>query len=221
MLIIFDLDDTLIDTSGCITPVKLEHALSKMVSVGLHVGSYEQSLETLKRLDTATLSAAETLEEFIELIDADKKFLDIGIQEVYGEIPSDISIFPLDQVCEILQELSEFHQLAMVSKGKSEQQLYKLKSAGIDSAIFSKIILSEEDDKKPYYQMILEELGFAPKQTLVCGDRVKRDLMPAKELGCFTVQMQWGRGLAEVAKPKEVDFVIKKMGQIKEVIERL
>lgn len=221
MLIIFDLDDTLVDTSGCITPVKLEHALSKMVDAGLTVGRYEEALETLKRLDRATSSAAETLEEFIELIDADKKYLTIGVQEVYGEIPSDLPIFPLDQVCEILNELSEFHELALVSKGKPEQQLFKLKSAGIDSTIFSKIKLSEEDDKKPHYRIILEELGFAPRQTLVCGDRVTRDLAPAKELGCFTVQMQWGRGLAEAAKSKEVDFVIKKMSQIKEVIKQL
>jgi putative hydrolase of the HAD superfamily len=220
-LIIFDLDDTLVDTSGCITPVKLEHALSKMIEAGLAVGRYDQALETLKRLDQATLSAAETLEEFIEMIDADKKYLTIGIQEVYGEIPSDLPIFPLDQVCEILNELSEFHELALVSKGKPEQQLFKLKSAGIDSTIFSKIKLSEEDDKKPHYKMILDELGFAPKQTLVCGDRVKRDLVPAKELGCVTVQMQWGRGLSEAAKSKDVDFVIKKMSQIKEVIEQL
>ena len=32
MLIIFDLDDTLIDTTGSITPVKLEQALTKMVA---------------------------------------------------------------------------------------------------------------------------------------------------------------------------------------------
>jgi putative hydrolase of the HAD superfamily len=221
LLIIFDLDDTLIDTSGCITPVNLEHAIEKMVESGLSVGNYEAALETLKRLDTATESASETLLEFIEMIDADKKFFEIGEKEVYGPIPADIPIFPLDQAAEILTELSEFHQLALVSKGKPDQQLFKLKSAGIDSTIFSKMIVTEEGDKKPHYKTILEELGFAPSQTLVCGDRIKRDLTPAKELGCVTVHMQWGRGLSSSGGSKDVDFAIKKMGQIKEVITKV
>lgn len=48
MLIIFDLDDTLIDTSGCITHFKLEDALNAMVSQGLPVVDFRESLHLLK-----------------------------------------------------------------------------------------------------------------------------------------------------------------------------
>ena len=74
MLIIFDLDDTLIDTSGSITPVKLEQALAKMVEAGLQVGDFQESLTILKRLDIATESASQTLLEFLEIINGDKKY---------------------------------------------------------------------------------------------------------------------------------------------------
>ena len=224
MLIIFDLDDTLIDTTGSITPIKLEQALTKMVEAGLQAGDFQEALAILKRLDTATESASQTLLEFLEIINADKKYFDIGHAELYGPLSQDFPVYPLDQALEILSELSSEHQIALVSMGKRDQQLLKLKNAGIDSTIFSKILISEDRDKKPHYKTILDELGFAPSQTLVCGDRVKRDLSPAKELGCITVHMQWGRGLSSLlsALPhfiaRDVDYAIKKLSQIKDIL---
>ena len=224
MLIIFDLDDTLIDTTGSITPVKLEQALSKMVEAGLQVGDFQEALTILKRLDTAAESASQTLLEFLEITNADKKFYEIGHAEVYGPLPQDFPVYALDQAIELLVDLSLEHQLALVSMGSPTQQRLKLKNAGIDSTIFSKICISEDRDKKPYYKTILDELGFAPSQTLVCGDRVKRDLSPAKELGCITVHMQWGRGLSSLlsALPhyiaRDVDHVIKKLSEIKDIL---
>lgn len=218
MLIIFDLDDTLIDTTGSITPVKLEQALVKMVEAGLEIGNFEEALDILKRLDTAAESGSQTLLEFLEITNADKKYFEIGQAELYGQLSSDFPIYPLDQALEVLEELGAQHQLALVSMGKPDQQLLKLKNAGIDSTIFSKIIISEDRDKKPHYKTILDELGFAPLQTVVCGDRVGRDLLPAKELGCITVQMQWGRGLNSTHSPRDVDYAIRKLSQIKDII---
>jgi putative hydrolase of the HAD superfamily len=217
-LIIFDLDDTLIDTTGSITPVKLEQALVKMVEAGLEIGNFEDALDILKRLDTATESASQTLLEFLEITNGDKKYFDIGKAEVYGHLPSDFPVFPLDQALEVLGELAEQHQLALVSMGRPDQQMLKLKNAGIDSTIFSKMIISEDPDKKPHYKTILDELGFTPTQTLVCGDRIGRDLTPAKELGCITVQMQWGRGLNSTYSPRDVDYAIRKLSQIKDIL---
>jgi len=224
LLIIFDLDDTLIDTTGSITPVKLELALTKMVEAGLQVGDVQEALAILKRLDIATESASQTLLEFLEIVNGERKYFDIGHAEVYGPLPPDFPVYALDEALDVLSELSSGHQLALVSMGKPEQQLLKLKNAGIDSTIFSKILISEDQDKKPHYKAILEELGFAPSQTLVCGDRVKRDLSPAKELGCITVHMQWGRGLSCLlsALPhfiaRDVDYAIKKLSQIKDIL---
>ncbi|HEX2579733.1 MAG TPA: HAD family hydrolase [Rhabdochlamydiaceae bacterium] len=224
MLIIFDLDDTLIDTTGSITPIKLEQALSKMVEAGLQIGDFQEALAILKRLDTAAESASQTLLEFLEIINADKKFYQIGHAEVYGPLPQDFPVYPVEHAIDLLSDLSLEHQLALVSMGSPAQQRLKLKNAGIDSTIFSKICISEDRDKKPHYKTILDELGFAPSQTLVCGDRVKRDLSPAKELGCITVQMQWGRGLSSLlsALPhyiaRDVDHVIKKLSEIKDIL---
>lgn len=220
MLIIFDLDDTLIDTSGTITPIKLELALRKMVDAGMKVGDFGVALQTLKRIDLAAESASQSLLEFVELIDADKHFFEIGEKEVYGPLNATIPIFPLDDVIEVLEELREIHQLALVSKGDRDQQLFKMKSAGIDSTIFSKIIISEKGEKKVDYKTILDELAVSPSQTVVCGDRVRRDLTPAKELGCTTVLMKWGRGL-NAPKSDDVDHTIKKIDEIRQIIKNV
>lgn len=223
MLIIFDLDDTLIDTSGCITPVKLEMALTCMIEAGLPVLDPSSAIQLLRRLDAASTSARDTLSEFLEILGAEERFFQIGVEVVYGDLPEEISVFPLEQAVEILVELKECHQLALVSIGEPEQQMAKMKKAGIDSTMFSKIVISQSRDKKLHYQAIVEELGFAPQETIVLGDRIAVDLSPAKELGYKTVQMRWGRGLNHPMTPSktDVDFTITELRQIREIISVL
>jgi putative hydrolase of the HAD superfamily len=221
LLIIFDLDDTLIDTTGSITPIQLERALHTMIEAGLQVGCFKKALETLKRMDLSSPSASQTLKEFLELVDGDPALLSIGEKIVYGDLPEDLVVDPLEHAEQVLDYLKEHYPLALVSMGKPHRQLLKMKNAGLDSTVFSKIVISEREDKKPSYQEVLEELNVAPARTLVCGDRIKRDLKPAKELGCTTIQMQWGRGLCNKETSSDVDFTIRRLSQIKEIIEKL
>jgi FMN phosphatase YigB (HAD superfamily) len=222
-LIIFDLDDTLIDTSGCITPIQLEKALKEMDREGLQIPEGLEALDLLTRLDAVAESAREAISEFVEIIGADKRFYEIGCRAVYHEISNDFTVFALENAYEILNLLKQNHQLALVSVGVEHQQLLKMKKAGIDSTLFSKIIISRERDKKPHYSAIMEELGFQASDVLVCGDRVEIDLAPAKELGIKTVHMQWGRGanpFLTYSKDK-VDFEITELTQIREIIAAL
>jgi putative hydrolase of the HAD superfamily len=219
LLIIFDLDDTLIDTSGCITPVKLEDALVRMMGEGLVIPDFQEAIESLKQIDRASESAQSTLSEFLEILDADPRFLDIGVQEIYYHLSPDIPVSVLDGALRMLSDLGQSHQLALVTTGKEAQQYNKMKKAGIDSAIFSKIVVSETGSKKPHYQAIMDELGYEPASVIVCGDRIGRDLVPGRELGCRTVHVQWGRGLGSTGKKGDVDYSISHLGRLKEIIE--
>jgi FMN phosphatase YigB (HAD superfamily) len=221
LLIIFDLDDTLIDTSGCITHFKLEDALNAMVCEGLVVSDFFQTLELLRRLNSTSDSARSAIAEFVEILGADKKFFSIAVKEVYENIPSDLPIFPLEGAIEMLAELGGQHQLALVTIGNPTLQMDKMKKAGIDSRIFSKIIVTEEKNKKLYYQMIMDELGYSPSEVLVCGDRVPLDLVPARELGLKTVKIQWGRGLNSAGYKGEVDYCISELKELKSIVNSL
>ncbi len=223
MLIIFDLDDTLIDTSGCITPVQLESALQHMMRAGLPISDENEALDLLKRLDQTADSARHSLSEFLDIMDGKEQFYSIGEETIYGGFPEDIVILTLDDVPEILNELKDQHQLALVTVGKKDLQLKKMEKAGIDSSIFSKIIVSEDRNKKPHYETIIEELRFTPKETIVCGDRVNIDLTPAKELGCKTIHMRWGRGNSHhgTASKADVDFAVTKFKHIRDIVANL
>ncbi len=224
MLIIFDLDDTLIDTSGCITHYKLEDALNLMVNQGLQVPDLNGSLDLLRRLNHTAESARRALSEFIEILGADKKFYEMGVKEIYQNISPDLPIYPLEGALELLTHLSEHHQLALVTIGDTAQQMNKMEKAGIDSLIFSKIAVCEDRNKKPHYQVIMDELGYLPSEVIVCGDRVALDLAPARELGCKTVQMRWGRGLSAPSVPSvmgfkgEVDYCISELKELKGIV---
>ncbi len=221
MLIIFDLDDTLIDTSGCITHFKLEDTLNTMVHEGLAIPDFSEALELLRRLNSTSDSARSAIAEFVEILGVDKKFFEIGVKEVYEHIPSDLPVFPLDGAIEMLTELSCQHQLALVTIGKPMLQMDKMKKAGIDSRIFSKIAVTEEKNKKPHYQMIMDELGYGPTEVLVCGDRIPLDLVPARELGLKTVRIQWGRGLNSSGYKGEVDYCISELKELKSIVNSL
>jgi putative hydrolase of the HAD superfamily len=221
LFIIFDLDDTLIDTSGCITPVKLEKALQCMVEEGLELGDFQKGLEQLLSLDRKSESAKSALEEFMEINDFDSKFLPLALHEVYSSFSEEIPVFAVEDAVEVLANLSYDHKMAIISIGKPELQMWKLKKAGIDSSLFCKIIVLEEKNKKKYYEELIQELNLSPSDVIVCGDRIPVDLAPAKQLGCKTIHMKKGRGLHSVGSEREVDFTITHLSQISKVLAEI
>ena len=97
-----------------------------------------------------------------------------------------------------------------------------MKNAGIDSTIFSKIVISEKEDKKVFYQEILEELEHIPSGNNCMWRQKPARSCTCQELGCSTIQMQWGRGLIFIRiLLQHVDYQIRRLSQIKEIIENL
>lgn len=220
MLIIFDLDDTLIDTSGCITPVKLADALKVMREEGLSLPDWGNAEEMILRLDEGKASAKETLIEFLEIHGADKRFLEIGLKEIYDNPVLEMPIFPVDGALGVLRELKRDHELAIVTVGYRERQLLKMEKAGLDRTLFCKIIATESPNKKLHYEAISQEVGAEAEDVLVLGDRVAIDLTPAKELGFRTVHFQHGRGRNHIEPKRDIDFTITHLQELKEIIER-
>ena len=192
-----------------------------MVSNGLSLSNFEGALGLLRRLNASAESARAALSEFIEIEGIDPSYFEIGIQEIYDKPFFELPIFPLEGALEILSELSGIHQLALVTVGKEVLQMEKLKKAGIDSSLFSKIAISEQRDKKLHYQRIVEQLGYSPSEVVVCGDRVSVDLLPARELGFKTIHMQWGRGAIQPSSQEGIDYQITALHEVKGIINSL
>jgi FMN phosphatase YigB (HAD superfamily) len=191
-----------------------------MIQAGLEIFDFNHALQQLLRLDRCAESGHRALSEFLEIIGAPQGFLEIALKEVYETSCLDIRIDPTEGALEVLQELALHHELAIVTIGKQEQQMEKMKNAGIDSTIFSKIIVCEGPNKGPSYQAVVEMLGVSGVDVVVCGDRITTDLSPAKSLGFKTVHVRWGRGLNSVGPRSDVDYSITKLADIKEFIFR-
>ena len=219
MLIIFDLDDTLIDTSGSIVPGLLKNALQAMQKKGLQFSNFDQTYRHLLQFDRNHFSTRHALLEFLEIYEAPEACFEAAIDEVY-EHPSYSTIQPLDEAIETLETLAESYQLALVSKGKEKLQKEKMKRAKIPVKLFTYLCFCE-GSKKFFYQSIGKEIGISPSQVLVCGDRISNDLTPAKELGYKTVQIKWGRGLGNTGLKKHVDYTILHLRELDPIIEQL
>ena len=222
MLIIFDLDDTLIDTSAYLTPSKLQKILAGMINEGYFLGGSTQALEDLLYFNKTESSSGVALKRFSEQYGIDSKRCAVALKELYDTLPDPGSVRPVSGAMEVLQELSKEGALAVVSIGNEEQQLFKLEKAGIPLSLFYKIFVLEEKNKKKYYLLLIEEMKIDPKQVIVCGDRISIDLIPAKEIGCCTVHMERGRGLNEPSSAKEqVDFSIKELSELVEICAKI
>ncbi len=196
MLIVFDIDDTLVDTTRSITRPLWKTVLQAMEKKGLSVKDSAKALFHLWALDQNTASSSETLHLFLSFYKKDPSFHKIGM-EVLSKIPYEkLSIKAVPSALEGLKKLRKRYELALVSCGNPVLQKNKLEKVKIPLTYFSKICISEEKDKTRAYQSLLEWKGLPPGEICVVGDRVMVDLKPAKELGMLTVHMKWGRGKA-------------------------
>lgn len=207
MLVLFDLDDTLIETSRCLTPLYLRMACDAM---GLK-GTFEE----LTQINEKALSSRIALREFWSRYSDQEEILQAGLEALKTALPADAKIDLVPGAQEVLDALQVHHTLALVTAGHPQLQLQKMEKAGIQPEQFSKIIVSTHSSKKLDYQKVLSELNFDPSEAVVCGDRVEFDLKPAKELGIYTVHFQNGRGNSE--SNESVDLTIKTLKELQEV----
>lgn len=218
MLLIFDLDDTLVNTWGCCIELKLKLALETMISAGLDVVDKEESLKRLLEINRKSTNAREALQKFLSEIGG-LQYLDVGVKANYG--PAEMPVKTLLGAVEVLKELKNGNILTLVSHGVEEEQLRKMKSAGISKELFSEIIITNNYDKQEEYQKLLKRFSYSPSQAIVCGDKFKTDLLPAKRLGIKTVHMAWGRGKIFPPKREEVDYMIKSLKELLLIVENL
>ena len=213
-LIIFDLDDTLIDTWNCFLPVELKGALLAMIQEGLVVEDVEKAFTLLMEINGKSPDGTSAIRKFLQKIGADERFLDVAIQSYYHCSHSDFKITPLPGVVETLPVLKKRYALALVSRGIERIQRLKVDKAGIDAKLFSDVIVTLNYDKGDAYQKLLLKQKCLPREALVVGDKYDSDLLPAKKLGMATVFMNHGRGKVFPPKKGEVDFMIHRLEEL-------
>lgn len=214
MLIIFDLDDTLIDTSGSITPHKLQEALRRMWNGR---GDFALEFHEISEINRRVPKTPQAIEEYGRKKGIAVSLIEEAIQLLYTPLPENFPIACTPNAKEILSYYAARYPIALVTGGHPPFQLDKLKKAGIEPAIFSKIAIPEDSIKKPFYRDFAKEFLAAPSDVWVCGDRIPMDLLPAHELKFKTVHMRWGRGLQSGGEPW-IDYSISQLTELRNII---
>lgn len=217
MLIIFDLDDTLIDTSGSITPSRIHEIITYFVQKGL-VTSFDRGYQEFCQLNEKVITLSDALTIYVEALGGSSSLIEAA-KEIYNNPHLSMDIKTLPHAAEVLDRLQKKYKLALLSYGKEQMQLSKLEKSGLSQSFFQKIVICNERNKKPYYKEILDSLDVSPNETIVCGDRVVYDLLPAKQLGCHTIHMRWGRGKVPQDSEEFVDRQVNNLEECYQVVE--
>lgn len=221
MLLIFDLDDTLIETTALITPSRLRNALKRMIEGGLKVEAYDTALSMMYRLDSTARSSKHSLSEFIELYAGDDELFEMAKEEVYHAPLLDDICEPSEKVNDILNGLAKDHILAIVTMGDPTIQREKVKRFGIDEELFYDIIVTSEKNKGIHYSRLAERCGYSFSEVVVIGDRVEIDLKDAIALGCISIHIRQGRGANYRGSIENIDYTIYDLSELLDIMKSI
>lgn len=162
---------------------------------------FAAELDALQEINRRVPKTPQAIEEYAAIHRIDLKKVSRAIGTLSDPLPEDFLISCTPNAKEILKYYASRCPIALVTGGHPPFQLEKLKKAGIEPSIFSKIAIPEDSIKQPYYREFAKEFLATPEEVWVCGDRIPMDLKPAHELGFNTVHMRWGRGLQMKTEP--------------------
>lgn len=217
MWIIFDLDDTLIDTSGSITPFALRQALEAIEESEAPFGDFESAYRELLDLNATSVSSRQALALFGARRTLPAPSIDAALKWL-SDPQCWHSIAPVKGASALLHRLTARHHLALVTRGEERVQRQKMELAGIDVQLFKKCYFCPDSAKKKSYELFALETGAVAENVWVCGDRIAFDLSPAKALGYHTVQLKWGRGLRETGLKSDVDYTIYHLDELETLL---
>ena len=202
--LIFDLDNTLYDFS------KVWKISNKLVFEYLEydkLTSYEEFFKLYKSVNNKLVK--EVLKGNLKIIELRNKRLMLTLEQFglnltvedcnfYYEKQFEFileSITPDKDVNLKIRQLQEKYNMIVLTNGKSYEQRLKLKKLGLEN-IFKLYISGETHISKPKEKAfinVLESEGLSVDETMMVGDSLYHDIVPAKKLGLKTclVEKKW------------------------------
>jgi FMN phosphatase YigB (HAD superfamily) len=218
-LVIFDLDDCLIDTWNASFPESIKDAINAMINQGLEIKDFNRAVKRLNEINNESKNSAEAITKYLDEIRGSvKKYMEHGKKAIhYFDLEGKIK--PIPGALEVINELYELGiDIVIVTKGEEERQMKKICNAGIEIDKIDKILTVNDYNKTTPYKKILSEFGYLASEALVVGDRYETDLIPASNLGMKTAWIPWGRGKIFVPEKTEVDYILNGIKDISNII---
>ena len=190
-----------------------------MIKAGLPISSRDTYWNSLIEIDNTAQSGKATFEKFCSKYHLPPRFHDIAIQEYYSGMDN-IPLKLVPGALDCLAKLRFKHTLILVTMGVEEDQYKKMIRVGINPEWFETIIITHHYDKAIHYKHILNSLHVPSSNIVVCGDKFKTDLLPALELGMWTIHIQWGRGL-EAEYTQSPHYIVSTLENVPLIIDEI
>ncbi len=223
--ILFDIDDTLIDTSG-FSNIARNASIDALILGGLSTNR-EKIESELKRIIFEYGSNASNhfniLLEELKIPKEDRSRLISYALVAYHN--AKIILHPIPDVPSTLMKLKEKnYKLYAASEGLSIKQWEKLIRSGIDRHIehaFMTEDLSVKTKNSEFYKHILSKLNLEAKECLMIGDRIEKDIVPAKECGLNTIHVLTGRYNNNGVRCEESDYTVSNLSEIIDILPKI
>jgi len=229
-LVIFDLDDTLIDTSHVYYMAR-KSFLDVLAEAGVDPG---ESLEVFEDIDSENtlrfgfvperygLSMKQTVHRLCSSSrrefgrDLDRKI------EWCGRIVLDTYPELIEGARELLEWVSRRFRIALLTRGVFDLQMRKLEKAGLRQ-YFERVEVTDAKDAH-LFRALIQEMGQTASETWVVGDTIKSDVNPGLEAGARCILFHyshptyvWRQEYGEEAKG--LFYRASSLAEVREILE--
>jgi len=198
-LLVFDLDDTLLDTTALFTRIK-QRFFEHLVRAGLNQQQIETEYERIDETNIARfgyisertiISLRETMESLypqhgIPFSQPDLEILatvgSSGLYEVPGLMPYAASL---------LSWCKERFRLALLTRGSISYQQVKLQVSGLGSSFESAKVVPAKSETA--FAELLRSLNVPPSRAVSIGDSARFDIVPALSIGMRAIHVRYSR----------------------------
>ncbi|MEM1689369.1 MAG: HAD-IA family hydrolase [Candidatus Hadarchaeales archaeon] len=224
--VLFDIDDTIYDHKEWLAGAFLKVGELLESLFGLN---RKEVRDILLQLTEKYTSAAGNLFNLLLRqigLPEEEKLIKRIIESFYSYMPDRLTPYPA--MYEVLKTLKQMgKKLGIVSDGRRDVQLQKLKALGLEG-FFDVVVISDEygrEKRKPNtfpYELALKKLGVEAKCAVYVGDNPNKDFIGAKKLGMRTIRLLMGEyANVRTSIELEADFSVRNPIEILSVLDRI
>lgn len=215
-VIVFDLDDTIIDTfSLLITPLERK-AAKKMVEAGF-LNLKEKNLSDFL-LDLRKKHPSSMEEKIAELNPGINTEILNARRAVFSKISlNNIKVNPA--VISMLRKLRRYYKIYLLSEGNQKFQKDKIERLELKKIFDGIFIVRNAYEKEKTIASLIRKLNLKASNCLVVGNRMDSEIRAGNKLGTQTVWVKKGEGCLGVGeKTWEPDFTIEDILKLEKII---
>lgn len=225
--VFFDLDDTLMDSSGT-SKLAHMHACEKMISAGLPARSVDEAYEQLHHI---LVSKGYNYNNHYNLlcrhyrVKIPERIIAAGMVAYHNTKFAFLRLFP-DVMETIMYLVKNNYRIIIITNGIAIKQWEKIVRLGIDNIIDQVYISKKENtsaSKRSLGKKALLENKLKPSEVVWVGDRLDTDIEEANKLKIHSIRIL--KGKRAHLKPKDAtqipEFTINNISELPQILRKL